>query len=509
MWEQVCGMLDECGTDVDKVSDRIRGCFGKYRVYPDSLYYSDGSFFFLAIVNECAKKLVVYREGKAYGRFSGQETGCGSGKAKICDLTVNNCNLIREIFPFMKPSSHRGKHTTIGLGDRLGIASAGHLRTLKSKNAFPVLAQQSIRELNMTGRNYIDVLAAASWAVFQEGYTSGFGADGDHLKTDDEVKMALDCGYTMITLDCSEQIDNSIPQLSQERIESLYSAVPIEERRRLESKYLSRRFEIGDGTFIEFDANGLKEITLIYLKAVRYTIGIYNSVILNCGRAIDFEMSIDETLTPTTPDSHYFVASELISGGVDITSLAPRFCGEFQKGIDYIGDVGQFTDEFDIHAKIARTLGYKISVHSGSDKFSIFPVVGEKTSGRYHLKTAGTNWLEAVRVIAGTDPCLYRRIHRFAMDNLAAARKYYHIGADPSNVPDIDAMGDDELPRLMDLNDSRQVFHITYGLILTAKKEDDSFLFRDDIYSLLDRHEDKYYQSLQRHLDRHLEALGI
>jgi hypothetical protein len=59
-----------------------------------------------------------------------------------------------------------------------------------------------------------------------------------------------------------------------------------------------------------------------------------------------------------------------------------------------------------MHARIAGKLGYKISVHSGSDKFSVFPVIGEKTRGRYHLKTAGTNWLEAVRVIAETDPAL-------------------------------------------------------------------------------------------------------
>jgi hypothetical protein len=86
-----------------------------------------------------------------------------------------------------------------------------------------------------------------------------------------------------------------------------------------------------------------KRIVLIYLEAIRFAASIYNDIIKNCGRPVDFEMSIDETLTPTTPESHMFVASELISGGVDITSLAPRFCGEFQKGIDYIGDLDRFT----------------------------------------------------------------------------------------------------------------------------------------------------------------------
>jgi hypothetical protein len=182
MWMEICSMLDECGTDVETVRNRVRGGFDKYRVYPDSINYSDGSFFFLALAGDYKKKLVVYRDGKHFNKFRGKEAGYPGGKAKICDLNNENCTGLREVFTFTRPSSHKGRDTTIGLGDRLGLASAGHLRLVKGKNVFPVLAQQSMRELNLTGRNYKDVLDAASWAVFQEGYTSGFGADGDHLK---------------------------------------------------------------------------------------------------------------------------------------------------------------------------------------------------------------------------------------------------------------------------------------------------------------------------------------
>ncbi len=508
MWMKVCSMLDECGSQVDKVKDRLRNSFDENRVYPDSIYLSEGSYFFIAFVDS-AKKLVVYREGNAYGQFNGTEMDCGSGKAKICDLSFDNCQLIRGLFPFTKPSNHKGIKTTVGLGDRLGLASAGHIRTLKGKNIFPVLAQQSIRELNLTSRDYNDVLAAASWAVFQEGYTSGFGADGDHLKTAEEVKMAIGCGFTMITLDCSEHIDNSVPALSQTEIDQRYLALPEADRKSLEGKYLGKKIKIDEDSSIEFSVAEFRKVVLIYLKAIRYTIEIYNSTIKNCGRPIDFEMSIDETLTSTSPESHYFVASELIESGVDVTSLAPRFCGEFQKGIDYIGDIQQFTAEFDMHVRIARHFGYKISVHSGSDKFSIFPVVGEKTGGEYHLKTAGTNWLEAVRVISVMDPVLYRRMHKFAIENLNAAKKYYHISGQASNVPDIDKMEDKELPKFLEMDDSRQVLHITYGLMLTAKNPDGSSTFRDDIYTLLNRYEDKYYQALQKHIGRHFETLGL
>ena len=169
----------------------------------------------------------------------------------------------------------------------------------------------------------------------------------------------------------------------------------------------------------------------------------------------------------------------------------------------------QFTEEFTVHAAIAEHFGYKISVHSGSDKFMVFPVVGEKTNGRYHLKTAGTNWLEAVRVIARHKPDLYRRMHAFALEHLEEAKKYYHIGAKPENIPDIDSLKDSELPDLMNRDDSRQVLHITYGLILQAKDENQNSLFRDELYSVLYEYEREYTEALKKHIGRHLRTLGL
>lgn len=502
-----CSLLSEGEACVDKFKAEVQENFGKYNVYPDSINLAHGSFFFLAMVGG-KKKLIVYNKSDLFKEFSGFESDFDNISVKICDLSNENCKLIRKVFPFTSPSSHKKFDITIGLGDRLGLASAGHIRLLKGKNAFPVLAQQSIRELNLTGRTYDDVLSAASWAVFQEGYTTGYGADGDHLKTAQEVKMALDYGFTMITLDCSEHIDNSVPALSKEQIDDLYLKLSRETRMLLESKYIGKKISLGDGLTIEFSPEEFEKTVLIYFKAINYTINIYKQVIRNYGRNIDFEMSIDETLISTSPESHYFVASELLAGGVDITSLAPRFCGEFQKGIDYKGDIKRFEFEFGVHVKIAKHLGYKISVHSGSDKFSVFPIIGKETEGKYHLKTAGTNWLEAVRVIAVKAPSLYRKMHEFALKNLCEAKKYYHITENTSNIPDISTINDEAIHSLMDMNDSRQVLHVTYGLILQAKNPDGSTMFRDEIYSILNNYEDEYYNALQKHIGRHLSNLG-
>ena len=199
----------------------------------------------------------------------------------------------------------------------------------------------------------------------------------------------------------------------------------------------------------------------------------------------------------------------MIDAGVSFATLAPRFCGEFQKGIDYIGDLAQFEKEIKVHAAIARHFKYKLSVHSGSDKFSVFPAVGRESRGIFHIKTAGTNWLEAVRVIAQADPALYREVHGYALCAFDEARKYYHVSADLAKIPGLASLSDAELPGLFENNDCRQLIHITYGLILNKKNGDGSFAFRDRLYHIWRREEDAYARALERHIGKHLDLLNV
>lgn len=516
-WEYICEQVHKM-LEISDVRKLAKDGFNEYGVYPDSIEKSEGAGFFIAR-EESNKVLVVCGDHSLFNEFEGSESILNGQKTKVCQLSNSNCKVLRKIFKYTNPQNHKGIDLTMGLGDRLGLASPGHLRLVRGKGVFPVIAQQSIRELNLTSRTYDDVLAAASWAVYQEGYKDGFGADGDHLKTADEVKMALNSGYTMITLDCSEHIDNGAADLSGDELDKRYMGLPAEDRKRLEEKYLDKSFKLNkrhackdcgcDDTLITFDAESFRKTVLIYLNAIKFTIKIYNEEIKNYGREIDFEMSIDETLTSTTPESHFFVASELLGGGVEITSMAPRFCGEFQKGIDYKGNIAQFEKEFDVHVKIAEHFGYKVSVHSGSDKFSVFPIIGELTGGRYHLKTAGTNWLEALRVIAARNPGLFRELYKFAIDNEQKARKYYHVDAKAEAMPDIDTLKDSELEAALNNNDCRQILHITYGLMLQAADEKGCPIYKDRIYNVLMEYEDDYYAVLEKHIGRHLKELGV
>ena len=467
--------------------------------YPDSIHRLEGCTVFMANTDAGDRLIVI---GQSLG-FVGEREQREDKECLVAPLSHENARRLRQVFPFTAPRPGLQGGCSVGVGDRLGVATAGHLRVFKKyPQVFPVLAQQSIRELNLTQRSYEDVLDCATFAVFKAGYKRGFGADGDHLKKPEEIEYALRCGYSMITLDCSEHIRGDAAHLSGEELAARYR--PDSE---LEGLYLDQEIVITPGVTLSFDRDNFMRTVLIYGQAIGFMRDIYARYVQ--GQPVDFEISIDETMTPTTPLQHYFVANELVRHGVRFASLAPRFCGEFQKGIDYIGELPQFTKEFIAHFKIAEHFGYKISVHSGSDKFAVFPVIGKETGGKYHLKTAGTNWLEAVRVLAAKNPVLYRRMHQFALANLAEARKYYHISADPAKVPDISKMSDPELPGLMDLVDPRQVLHITYGLILQAKNPDGTTTFRDEIYETLDKFEADYYAALERHIGKHLKLLGV
>jgi len=448
------------------------------------------------------KFLYVFDKGEAYGALDGDIIALPGGNAKRCSLTNANAAIMRQLFPFTNPISHKGRSFTIGLGDRLGLASPGHLRLVKDMDVFPVLAQQSIRELNLTGRTYDDVLSAAVWAVFQEGYRKGYGADGDHLKTHAEVKMALDCGFTMITLDCSEHLRNDAAALGDTQIDSLYGSLDAAVTKPLESEYLGKTIKLDEGAEIAFLGTILKKIILVYLGAVQHIVSVYNELLR--GRNVDLEVSVDETAFTTSPEAHYFISSELQKAGVEIVSLAPRFCGEFQKGIDYRGDVNEFAKEFVIHAKIAKKMGYKLSIHSGSDKFAVFPVIYKETDRVVHLKTAGTNWLEALRVIAVKKPELFRELHKFALNRLQEAKKHYHITENAAAIPDINTLCDSELSSLLDQNDARQVLHVTYGEMLLAKNPDGTAVYKDAIYEALNKYESDYYSALGSHINRHI-----
>ncbi len=481
----------------------------KYIIYI-SLIKSEDSNYFLLVKDTQAKYLAVVAEPKVVKKFEGptseeKKIGKEGLLVRICYLSHHNLNLLRKIFPHLNPS-FCGLRASFGTGDRLGIATPAHIQAFKDKDIFPVLAQQSVREMARTERNWQKVLDDSIWGCFEAGYIGFFGADADHVKKIEDLKEAADCGFTMFTLDPSDFIRNDIGRLNKQELDQLYNQIP--NYKELEKLYLDKTYKIVNQELM-FDENSLKEIILTYFEALDHVTKCYEFLKEYKKDKFDLEISVDETPTVTSPLAHLFIVLELQRRGVDFQNLALHFLGDWQKGIEYIGDVKQFTREFSLHVAIAKNIGgYKLSLHTGSDKFSVYPIFAQETEGFYHIKTAGTSWLEEAKVVAMKDPALYREIHRFALENFEEDRASYNLTTDLSRIPDINTIVDDELVNLFKQNDSRQLIHITYGSILKARDNEGKYVFKDRIYKILFKYEKEHYRELSNHIRRHLELLN-
>lgn len=492
---------------------------GVVQVYLRSLAWQDGVLFGIArygleafehgddAVAEGARVLFVTAGHRpadsALGALRLAEQSPAQPWVATAELSVENARALHELFSWTRPVSLREQTTTIGMGDRLGITTAGHIRAARQFNVSPVLAQQSVRENDFIGRTFDDVVADATWGVFQEGYRNGYGADGDHLKTIEAIDVALGASMPMITLDLTEVMRPEVAEWSTAEVDAAFAELDGTFRTRVETEYADQRFDLGSTVEISFSAAEAKRCAVMYGPALAFSREVNDHLDAATGGAYDLEISIDETTTPTLPAHHLFIARELNHRGVIVNSLAPRFIGDFQKAIDYIGDIPEFETQFRVHCLIAQENGhYKVSVHSGSDKFSVYPIVGRETGMRLHLKTSGTSWLEALKTIAIHDPALYRRIHTFAVSYYPTALTFYHITADFDAINPLDAVSDADLVGYLEDANARQMLHISYGGILQDKT------LRPALYASLHHFEEEYAEIIRAHFEKHIGLLG-
>jgi tagaturonate epimerase len=377
---------------------------------------------------------------------------------------------------------------SFGFGDRLGLATPGHIAAVRGTGLAPVFAQQSVRENARTGRTPQQVLDDARRAVEAAGWDAPWGADADHLKTVDDLPPFVSAGYTLFTIDPGEHVDNAASNyplsVLQEKARGL-------EWDRLKASYLESGSEQPWG---RFDQESLMRAAIKYGRAITHSAAMYHRL-RTMKDEFDFEVSVDETDAPTTPLEHYFIASELTRQGVRFTSLAPRFIGRFEKGVDYIGDLDALNAEMERHAAVTKHFGtYKLSLHSGSDKFSVYPLIVKHWGSRLHIKTAGTSYLEALRTLAVTEPALFERIWALGLERYPEDRTTYHVSADPAKVPSGLAR-----PALLDDFHAREILHVTFGSALMK--------YGFEIKAALANHMDNYNANLIKHFCKHLDLL--
>lgn len=412
-----------------------------------------------------------------------------------------------------------GLEPSFGFGDRIGLATPGHVAAMnRAGDAIqPIFPQQSIREMARTGRSPEQVMKDALAGAAAAGWAGKIGADADHLKTNEDVDRTAAAGFTFFTIDPSDHVDEQSDGYDEATLRGKFSAV----RDGIDwfDAYLGRTVTLSTGTEISFTDDACMRCAVKYGAALNSAVALADyirKVRKTANQPYEIELSVDETEQPTTLAEHYIVAEQCLKRGMKLVSLAPRFIGDLEKGVDYKGDVAALEVSLRDHAAIAEALGpYKLSLHSGSDKLSMYPALARATRGRFHVKTAGTSYLEALRVVARHDGKLFRAIVDFGRSRYDTDKATYHVSATLSSVPAPDTITDaTELERAyLDLwsdvpegkgftAPGRQILHCTFGSTLTHQE------FGPAIRSVLETHPDTYAEILEDHFARHLRALS-
>ena len=434
--------------------------------------------------------------------FPGEQIGDGGIYARKCPLNHHNAKVVRKYFPWTVPVPVGDKPLTVGLGDRIGLATLGHVAAVNGYNITPVLAQQSVRELQMTGRTFFDVIDDVTFQVFEAGYQSGYGADADHLKTIGDIDTASAAGMTFFTIDISDRIHQEALKYDEEKLNKAFKKLPEEIQKKIEAEYFDKEFSAG-GKNISFDVHTAKLCAVLYHTAIDFGIEAANHLREVKDGPYDLEICFDEIDFATPPEHHFFIASELISNNVRFTSIAPCFSQDFEQAIAYKGNSKEFGKIFAIHFEIAEHFQCKLSVHSGSGKVALFEMLTKITGGKFHIKLSGTSWLEAVKLIAAKDPVLFKIIYNCARSNVDRLKQIYHVSPDIDSIPEIDNMYDDQLASLFDIPSVKQMLYVGFGAILKDKT------IQPLLIAALHKHEKEYVELLKDLYQENLAVLGV
>lgn len=412
-----------------------------------------------------------------------------------------------------------GLQPSFGFGDRIGLATPGHVESMRraGHRIAPIFPQQSIREMTRTGRSPSQVMDEALRGMVAAGWTEATGADADHLKTEEDVDRTFEAGFTFYTIDPSDFVDAHADDYAEQDLREKFQLA--RDDAAWFDGYVGKTISLTGGTRFELSEQACMRAAVKYGKAIQHALSLSDyieTVHEAAGRDFEIELSVDETEQPTTLAEHYIIADQCRQHGMRLVSLAPRLIGDFEKGVDFKGDLAALEKSLADHAAIAELPGpYKISLHSGSDKLSMYGALARATKGRWHVKTAGTSYLEALRVVARHDEALFRQMIDFARSRYEVDKATYHVSATLDSAPaaaevsDVAQLEHHYLQQWADVpqgegftKPGRQILHCTFGSVLTDKT------LGTALHSLLNSHTDTYTELLAEHFQRHLEALS-
>ncbi len=401
---------------------------------------------------------------------------------------------------------------SFGMGDRFLHQGRAQLQSIiNAKNAgvdITPVWNKSDREHVIVGTEPLSLRGEADAAVSALNWDAAYRVDADHINMV-TVDRFIDCS-DFFTLDVGDAIGQ---QASNVDIDAFVLS---------QSRYIGELDIPGAGTYT-VSREDIRNVAATFLKAVQLAGEIYRHIVDRKGSE-DFiaEVSMDETENPQTPLDMFFILAMIAEEGIPAQTVAPKFTGRFNKGVDYVGDVDQFAKEFnDDLAVIAFAIAefelpdnLKLSIHSGSDKFSIYGVIADalrRTGAGVHIKTAGTTWLEELIGLAeggGEGLAIAKEVYVQALANMDALCKPYAtvIDIDASQLPSAaeverwsskqyaDALRHDQSNPAYNLH-LRQLLHVGYKVAAkmgeryyNALREFESDVARNVTENLWERH---------------------
>ena len=371
---------------------------------------------------------------------------------------------------------------SMGIGDRFGLEGSAQLRALQlaadeGTEITPVW-NKSHREHTIIGTRPESARGEADAAVAACGWTSPYFVDADHIGVASVGPFLDACDF--FTIDVADFIGRAPADPA---FDAYVDAM---------SRFTGPLAVSGLEQPLPITMDLVREIARTHLAAIIEAGRVYRHIVeKKSTQQFVTEVSLDETSAPQTPAELLFILAGLAREGVPVCTVAPKFSGKFLKGIDYVGDVDHFSHEFAADLAVLEfaksTFGLppelKLSIHSGSDKFSLYPIIHQalQTTGcGVHLKTAGTTWLEELIGLASTGGeglDFAKSTYRLAttrFDELATPYLSV-IDIDPAHLPAPDAVDQwtsdrfvaalKHEPTCPDYNsDFRQLLHIGFRL---------------------------------------------
>lgn len=409
-----------------------------------------------------------------------------------------------------------GKYS-IGVGDRFTLQGKAQLSAIMKANdrglEITPVWNKSNREHIYVGTVPADTRKEADEAVKALNYKGAYFVDADHINLDTVSKYVEMSDF--FTLDVASFIGK---ESKKEDVDAFVASC---------TKYMGQLQIPGIESPLNITNELLEDVAGKFLAATQQAYEIYSYLKKEKGEGnFITEVSMDEVESPQTPIEMLFILKMLAEKGVPVQTIAPKFTGRFNKGVDYVGDLDQFAKEFEEDVLVidyaVKEFGLpqdlKLSVHSGSDKFSIYPIMAKviaKHDKGLHVKTAGTTWLEEVigLAVAGGDALsLAKKIYENSYnrrDELCAPYADV-IDIDPAQLPFVEEVNGwssekyantlRHIPGHPEYNSNfRQLIHVAYAV--AAK-------MGDEYTDLLTKHADVVGSCVEENIyDRHLKRL--